>query len=438
MYIRIKRNEEELQEWRKGLTEIIKYPLPNLSTLRIESIIGRGGGGKVFVVQSRQDGKLYALKVIDKLQTFKTAKAFRHVSSERLIMERFGRHPFLLHVEFAFQSDANLFIGSQFCPGGDLASYIRQKGNRSIPYDGKDYIGSVQTGRPRRYPRLTEEQTRSIACEIVLGLEHLHSKGVVYRDLKPENIFIDEDGHLKIGDYGLAKLLEEPSSGTRSLRTASVCGTRNYLSPEMLAGKPYSYESDMWSFGVMLYRIMIGAFPFDANRTKEVFQRIKKDTLDTPNWLSTEARELLRGLLQKDPRKRLTAERMKRMPFFAKVDWDAVLRKNCSPSISDVSVGDRLSDVLENFDLTKLEGISVGDYMYGHIEEATPATAPSHKRDPRGILIGFEYAHKDEDRLNDGPELLVKTRSGGLFSRITSLDFDQLPSPRGIFSSGSK
>lgn len=438
MYIRIKRNEREVHEWRKGLTDIIKYPLPNLSTLRIESIIGRGGGGKVFVVQSLQDRKLYALKVIDKIHSFKTAKTFRHVSSERLIMERFGRHPFLLRVEFAFQSDANLFIGSQFCPGGDLASYIRQKGNRSIPYDGRDDVGSVQTGRARRYPRLSEEQTRAIACEVILGLEHLHSKGIVYRDLKPENIFIDECGHLKIGDYGLAKVLDEPHSGIRSLRTASVCGTRNYLSPEMLAGKPYSYESDMWSFGVMLYRIMVGTFPFDANRTKDVFQRIKHDRLHTPNWISGEARELLRGLLQKDPRKRLSTEKVKRLPFFANVKWDAVLRKKCSPCISDVFVGDRLSDVLDNFDLTKLEGISVGDYMHGHLEETMPTAVPSHKRDPRGIMIGFEYVYKDGEKLNNGPELLVKTRSGGLFSRITSLDFDQLPSPRGLFSSGSK
>ncbi|KAI0560534.1 Serine/threonine protein kinase [Gracilaria domingensis] len=438
MHIRIKRNEEDMKAWRRGLTEVLRYPLPNLSNLRIESIIGRGGGGKVFMVQSSHDAKMYALKIIDKIHTFKTAKAFRHVSSERLIMEKSGRHPFLLHVEFAFQSDASLFIASPFCPGGDLASYIKQKGIKSIPFDGRDYVQAANSGRMKRYPRLSESQTRLIACEIILGLEHLHSHGVVYRDLKPENIFIDEAGHVKIGDFGLAKQLLEHESGTRALRTASICGTRNYLSPEMLAGKPYSFEADMWSFGVMLYRIIVGTFPFDAHRTRDVFQRIRNEKLYLPMWVSSEARELLRGLLQKDPRKRLSIDKAKRHSFFRNIDWDAVYSKTCSPSVSDICTGGRLSDVLDNFDLSKLEGVSVGDYMSGQIDESSSHIPPPHQRDPRGIMIGFEYVYKDRSRVDEHSELLVKQRSGGLLSRITSIDFDQLTSPRSIFSSGSK
>ncbi|CAN8068416.1 unnamed protein product [Agarophyton chilense] len=438
MHVRIKRNEEELEAWRQGLIKVIRYPLPNLSDLRIESIIGRGGGGKVFMVQSSQDTKLYALKVIDKIQTFKTAKGFRHVSSERLIMEKAGNHPFLLHVEFAFQSDAFLFIASPFCPGGDLASYIKQKGIRGIPFDDRDYVLAAHSSHLKQYPRLTEEQARQIACEIILGLEHLHSRGIVYRDLKPENIFIDETGHLKIGDYGLAKQLIEDGSKTQTFRTASICGTRNYLSPEMLIGKPYSFEADMWSFGVMLYRIITGSFPFDAHRTKDVFQRIRNEDLHVPTWISREARDLLRGLLQKDPQERLTAENAKRHSFFQHIDWDAIFSKRCSPIVSNVCTDGKLSDVLENFDLSKLEGVSVGDYLNGQIDDNSPHIPPPHQRDPRGFMIGFEYVQQDKSHMNEHSELLVKQRSGGLFSRITSIDFDQLTSPRSIFSSGSK
>lgn len=426
MYVKITDGSSGLDAWCSYVGVITVSPLPNLNDLRIESVIGRGGGGKVFLTVWEKDSKSYALKVIDKTQTFRSARAFRNVRSERFLMEKVGNHPFLLRMQFAFQSETNLYIGTPFCPGGDLASYIRNRGMHRIPYDGGDYVG--HTGK--RYARLTEHQTRKIACEVLLGLEHLHRRGIVYRDLKPENVFIDEHGYLKIGDYGLAKHLPESISGVGRIRTASICGTRNYLPPEMLHGKLYSFESDLWSLGVMLYRMMVGAFPFDATRTKEVFTKIKMGRPHIPKWLSIEARQLLYGLLIKDPRKRLTTSKIKQLPFFKEVNWDDVFHKKCGPSIPDVYAGSKPVDALENFELSKLYGITIGE-MIGPIGDEPLASVPCHKRDPKTMMIGFEYV--DLSKRSDAKPAVVQQRSGGLLKRLTSMDmqFEKL-SPRNL------
>lgn len=448
IYIRVTRGGEGLYAWRHSLGRVLNAPLPTLSNLRIESVIGRGGGGKVFMVTWTHNNEVYALKVIDKVTTFKSAKAFRHVASERMLMEKAGQHPFLLPMKFAFQTERNLFIGTPFCRGGDLASYIRHKGRRTVPYDGADYVSAQVGGQKAKvYGRLTELQVRRIASEIILGLEHLHNRGIVYRDLKPENIFIDAKGFLKIGDYGLAKQLAESASQSGRLKTSSICGTRNYLPPEMLGGKVYSFEADLWSLGVMLYRMLVGAFPFDSGRTKDVFQKIRMDRLHVPTWVSVEARQVLYGLLQKDPKRRLTIAGLKKLEFFDAVDWDMVLSQKSEASIPDIYTGGGVLDALENFELSKLQGITLGEYVCGVNEGGGEEEGgderddmAEHRRDPKSMMIGFEYTSGGEGKGNGrgGGPLIVKMQSGGLFSKLASNDvIDRLPiSPRKNFPGG--
>lgn len=462
MYIRVI-GEGRRNAWRVALGRTTSSPLPNLSSLTIVSVIGRGGGGKVFVVHWSHDSKIYALKVIEKQHTFRSGKVFRHVVSERHLMQHVGRHPFLLQMEFAFQTDVNLFIGTPFCRGGDLGSYIRHKGERDYPPGISDDAWLLAIGgRRRQHGRLSEDQTRKIATEVILGLEHLHSRGIIYRDLKPENIFIDEEGHIKIGDYGLAKMLAIDYSGCMSpigsmsslgsggydtgsrspsgaggvslVRTTSVCGTRNYLPPEMLVGRSYSFEADLWSLGIMLYRMLCGVFPFDGRRTKDVFHRIKHDEIYMPQWLSEEARDLLSGLLEKRVDRRATIGMVKSMNFFKDVSWNSVLKKKCGPSISDLEIGTTLQDALENFELSKLQGVTVGEYVNEHIADGrtgrdrlSGSDRPTHRRSPKGMVVGFEYVWVDEDG-RDARPLSTKRKSGGLLSKISSIEME-LPVP---------
>lgn len=579
MYIKVF-GRANINAWRKALGRLTSTPLPSLSTLCIESVIGRGGGGKVFVVKWKHDCERYALKVIDKTHTFRSTKAFRHVASERILMEKVGRHPFLLPMQFAFQSDTNLFIGTPFCRGGDLASYMRQKGdNTPLPIppqpsanpsasahgsyqhhaDKQQQLQSQQTYQKKVYARLSEDQTRKIAAEVILGLQHLHQKGIVYRDLKPENIFIGNDGHIRIGDYGLAKQLKHcdshsdeqessekqndqlkrvgshvrkdehsqasPSNLTASPvksglhnegfmrvrnlvrrasggssnnnqpqnqqqtinrtsdptaeqaaatnnntannrqamkyvpRTMSICGTRNYLPPEMLHGRQYSYEADVWSLGVMLFRMLCGVFPFDGRRTKEVFHRIKKDKLRLPHWITVPARELLVGLLDKRPDRRMTLDSAKQCAFFKDVDWEAVLQKRTGPAVADVELGATLQDALENFELSKLQGVTVGEYVSENVELATEGgmvgmyeggahgqykrgEKPTHRRSPKQMMVGFEYVYIEKDEASVEP-LGIKVKNtglAGLMSKLSSVEMEQqLPlAPRSPFTGAGK
>lgn len=417
MYIKVTGGPDELDAWRHGLARAASAHLPNFSNLSFESVIGRGGGGRVFMVQWKENNKPYALKVIDKPQAFKSAKAFGHIVSERHIMERVGRHPFLLQMQFAFQTESNLFIGTTFCGGGDLASYIRNRGLRTPTPPSFIHGEGTNLGRKRRgtQGRLCESRTQLIAAEIVLGLEHLHSRGIVYRDLKPENIFIDEAGHVRIGDYGLAKYLPQAHTGEGRPRTASICGTRNYLPPEMLFGRTYSFQADLWCLGVMLFRILVGSFPFEASRTKEVFHKVKRYQQKYPAWLSTNARSLLSGLLEKDPAKRLTIAGVKQHLFFREIDWEAVLELRAGPAISDVETGTRPCDALANFSLSKLHGVTVGEYV------GDGETSPQlYTQDLERMMVGFEFGC-EEEREKVEP-LAVKQKSGGIFSKIASID----------------
>lgn len=435
MYIRISGGRGELNAWRHALARAVKCHLPRLREIKLESVIGRGGGGKVFVIYLEQDPERtpYALKVIAKKQAFKSAKSFRHVASERSLMEQIGHHPFLLQLQFAFQTDRNLFIGTPFCPGGDLASYLRSKGDTTFPGRESEltHLCVADQKKRRVYGRLSESQTQRIAAELILALEHLHKKGIVYRDLKPENVFIDRTGHVKLGDYGLAKNLEQwKKAGGDQTRTASVCGTRNYLPPEMLFGRMYSYETDLWSLGVMLYRVLCGVFPFEAPRSKELFYKVKVQQPMLPSGLSRSAQKVLEGLLQKDPRNRLTIADLKRHSFFYDVDWDDVYSRRGDPCIPDVKVGKTVTDALDNFELSKLKGVTVGELVYGQYGdlEENYTGMPSHQQDVRQMMIGFEYGCPQNDEEEVAP-LDVKRVIGGVM-RVTSNDEDTPDTPR--------
>lgn len=430
LYVKVTTPSVEFQQWRHFLSKARSVALPSLYSLSVESIIGQGGGGKVFMVRWAHDNQYYALKVINKNKTFLSTRAIRHVASERFLMEEVGKHPFLLRMEFAFQTQNNLFIGTQLCSGGDLATYIRKHGARWCRKHGALFAPDCEPpagddkekkSKKKYYGRLSEEATRLAAAEIMLGLEHLHKRGIVYRDLKPENVLIDADGHLKIGDFGLAKYLRENTAKTGYSRTGSICGTRNYLPPEMLYGRQYSMEADMWSLGVMLYRMMCGCFPFDAARTKEVFHMVRREPVKIPKVLSFEARSLLLMLLHKDPQERMTVTEAMTHPFFASIDWDETYHKRGGVAIKDLDPPASPAAALENFEVGRLQGVTIGEYVSqaGDLKDNVE-DAPLPNTNPRGRLMGFEYSLPDCDEKE--PDAIDITRKNGLLGRIVSID----------------
>ena len=195
------------------------------------SVIGKGSYGKVLLVKKNDTDVLYAMKVLKKAEIIKRNQ-FEHTMAERRILETV-HSPFIVKMDYAFQSETKLFFLLDYCPGGELFFYLSQIG------------------------RFKEDAARFYASNILLALEHLHQKNIIYRDLKPENVLVGKDGYIKLTDFGLSK---ENIQGDKE--AMSLCGTAEYLSPEILLKKGHGKATDWWSFGAIIYEMLCGLPPF--------------------------------------------------------------------------------------------------------------------------------------------------------------------------------
>lgn len=201
-------------------------------------MIGKGAFAKVFLVQRfdpRKDTqpKFYAMKSIRKSNIMAQRFIEGTVREKQVLLTM--RHPFILDLHYAFQTPSHLYLVVDYINGGDLFFHIKRKGNMS------------------------EKEARFYGAQIILALEYLHSRRVIYRDLKPENILLDADGYIKLADFGICKITENERNVT-----SSVIGTAEYMAPEMLRQGKVEYDSsiDVWSLGCCLYEIVVGHPPF--------------------------------------------------------------------------------------------------------------------------------------------------------------------------------
>ncbi|GAB0494296.1 hypothetical protein MMPV_005588 [Pyropia vietnamensis] len=297
------RSASELNSWSTVLTMATSLGTPCLSDFEVGVPIGVGGGGRVYAVRHVGSGTVHAMKVINKRGVLFSPSTLRNAVNERLALERVASdHPFLLPLRYAFQTSDHLFLVTELCHSGDLATYLKK-----------------QPGR-----RCTEDDARFLAAELILALERVHSQDVVFRDMKPENVLLDRDGHVRLADFGLASFLPSADGCANSL-----CGTPSFLPPEMLNGKPYGIPADMWSLGVCLFRCVTGKLPWGGvGRASATFRSIKSDTVRFPSYLEPSTVSFLSGLLERKVSRRLTIKAAKAHPYFASVDWMDVLAGN--------------------------------------------------------------------------------------------------------------
>lgn len=308
---------QEAQQWCVALqTHTFQYTTIRLADFDWITAIGKGASGKVFLVRDNRTNARLALKVIDKSRVFRTQLTFQHVINERLVLEMCSGCPFLIQLRYAFQTDSHLYFATDFYDGGDVFSLLQS--NRG---------------------RLSENYTRRIIAEIVLALSWLHERNIVYRDLKPENVVLDGDGHVRLADFGLAKVLKSE----HNYLTQTICGTTAYAAPEMLQSNPYNVSLDLWCLGVFMYHILTGRTPFNfKGRTMEEMEELQRTKpVRYPSALSLEAVSLIKGLLQSDPFQRSTLEDVKRHPFFRGVDWVRVAQKEPHPDDISRFVSDK-------------------------------------------------------------------------------------------------
>ena len=222
----------------------------------------------------------------------------KHVKVEKNILSEID-HPFVIKFKGSFQTDKKLFFILEYCPGGELFNLLAKK------------------------RRFSEDQARFYSAQIILAIEHLHSKNIVYRDLKPENVLIDVEGYIRITDFGLSRQNVGNSHGARS-----ICGTPEYLAPEIVMRLEYGKAVDWWTVGSIIYEMLVGAPPFYTENRQELFERIKFDIPQYPNSLSATAKNLIEGLLKKDPSKRYgTTYKVRDHPWFEDVNWQALFEK---------------------------------------------------------------------------------------------------------------
>ena len=269
--------------------------------------LGKGSFGEVYLVQKKNTKEKYAMKVLRKERVI-GQNLLKYVIAERNVLS-LSNHPFIVKLNYAFQTSTKLFLVLEYCPNGDLAKHLLFE------------------------KRFSEQRAKFYICEILLALENLHKRDVIFRDLKPDNVVLDEQGHCKLTDFGLSK-----EGVADNAYAQSFCGSIAYLAPEMLKKKGHGKAVDWYLLGVLFYEMLVGITPFFTMRKEEIFHNIEYGELNIPDFISTEAAQLLRALLEKNPNKRLggslkDAQEIKEHPYFKDVDWDKVYNKKIKPPI---------------------------------------------------------------------------------------------------------
>ncbi|OMP07094.1 hypothetical protein COLO4_07632 [Corchorus olitorius] len=286
-------------------------------------VVGKGAFGKVFQVRQKGDVEgdgIFAMKVMRK-DTIIKKKHVDYMKAERDILTKVV-HPFIVQLRYSFQTKSKLYLILDFVNGGHLFFHLYRQGIFS------------------------EDQARFYTAEIVSAVSHLHTCGIVHRDLKPENILVDVDGHVMLTDFGLAKEIDESS------RSNSMCGTTEYMAPEILQSKGHNKDADWWSIGILLYEMLTGQPPFTHPSRQKLQQRIIQEKIKLPPFLSTEAHSLLKGLLQKEPSRRLGSgpsdgDEIKKHKWFQSINWKKLEAREIQPKFKPDVNG---KECIANFD----------------------------------------------------------------------------------------
>jgi len=262
-------------------THSVEKKISMLKNFDIAATLGTGTFGRVRLVCLHSDlddarkkagcSRFFALKIMKKTEVVRL-KQVDHIKNEKAILYEIN-HPFIVIMYLAFQDACNLYMVLEFIVGGELFTHLR------------------------RMNKFSNDHTRYYAAEILLALDYLHQKRICYRDLKPENLLIDRKGNIKITDFGFAKKVEG--------RTWTLCGTPEYLAPEIIQSKGHGKAVDWWALGILIYEMLAGFPPFYDENPFGIYQRILQNKLELPRHFETHARDLIRKLLTADLSKRL-------------------------------------------------------------------------------------------------------------------------------------
>jgi 3-phosphoinositide dependent protein kinase-1 len=280
--------------------------------------LGEGSYSTVLAATDRQTLKEYAIKVLDKRHIIKEKKV-KYVNIEKDTLNRLTDHPGVVRLYYTFQDERSLYFVLDLASGGELLGVLK----RMTTFD--------------------EECTRFYGAQILDTIEYMHRRGVIHRDLKPENVLLDDKMHVKITDFGTAKILDISKNtdgdaafqpdGMDDNRASSFVGTAEYVSPELLTEKNACKASDLWAFGCIIYQLLAGRPPFKAGNEYQTFQKIVALDYQFPRGFPEVARDLVERLLVLDPQRRLTIEHIKNHQFFDGISWGRSLWQQKAPRL---------------------------------------------------------------------------------------------------------
>lgn len=273
-----------------------KYSLRDFHIMRT---LGTGSFGRVHLVRSVHNHRYYAIKVLKKYQIMKM-KQVEHTNDERRML-KLVEHPFLIRMWGTFQDSRNLFMVMDYIEGGELFSLLRKS---------------------QKFPNPV---AKFYAAEVILALEYLHSHNIIYRDLKPENILLDRNGHIKLTDFGFAKEVQTV--------TWTLCGTPDYIAPEVITTKPYNKSVDWWSLGILIFEMLAGFTPFYDQTPMKTYEKILLCKIHYPSHFHPDVIDLLTKLITPDLTRRLGnlqngPSDIRNHAWFTEVVWEKLLLKD--------------------------------------------------------------------------------------------------------------
>ncbi|KAF9930464.1 Serine/threonine kinase [Linnemannia zychae] len=320
------------------------------------AVLGRGNFGKVMLAEEKKGGELYAIKALkkdsivqhDEVESAKSEKRIFQVANKE-------RHPFLTTLHSTFQTPTRLYFVMEYVKGGDLMMHI-------------------QNDR-----RFGERRAKFYGCEVLLALQYFHQNNIVYRDLKLDNILLTMDGHVKIADYGLCK--ENMGYGAT---TRTICGTPEFMAPEILEEVPYGRAVDWWAYGVLMYEMLLGRAPFSGQEEDEIYDSIMDDEPMFPQGFGRNEQALLQSLLVKVPHLRLgsgpgDAEEIKAHAYFHDVNFDDVYHKRIPPPFIPMITSAKDTSNFDPEFTRESTSETPTDYRLNHVEQ--------------GFFKGFSYVN---------------------------------------------
>ena len=333
--------------------------------------IGKGGFGKVWKVELKKTKDSFAMKEMSKARIL-SKKSVNSVINERKLLS-YLKHPFIVNMQYAFQDRDSLYLVMDLMPGGDFRYHLS------------------------RHKHFTEAEMRFLVACIVLGLEFLHTNGVIHRDIKPENLVFDSKGYLTITDFGIARLWIPENAKDTS-------GTPGYMAPEVMCRQNHGVAVDYFALGIILYESMFGVRPYLGKARKDIRDQILSKQVqvkhsDIPLGWSTESADFVNRLIQRKPINRLGLngpEEVKQHPWMKGVDWGRLKNKTLSAPYIPNEDQDNFDDRLQ---------IENDPWNDADSEEIKQSTAKLQDKETQELFGGYLY---DISQSNSHTESTVK------------------------------